>query len=289
MVEGIRCAAAAAASLFVLSLSACAAPAEISAQAGGRFGSVDVSQFSDVRATVDTEHHEIAFPIDAYLMTSEDADLVDRAFQVEYAACMSSEGAAYTIPTGKLSERMTLPERRYGLWGLEAAAAYGYALSPGTVPVKPRTDTNTTSNAAEICSRISYLPLVTRGSMAGDGQDSETFLAADIISAAYILAQADQRWAVADDDWEVCLDGAGYAVDPNNPGPVVPADPEGALRAAVAEASCSQSTGRVQRLADIEAQYQTALIEQQQSALNNSLTKHREILDQARDIVAKYS
>lgn len=254
------------------------------------FSQVDISEFSDVRATVDYSLHQISYPLDAYLMTDKDADLIDQAFHLEFKACVNENGGQYTVPTVPVSERAAMPERRYGLWDVDEAAAYGYALPPGEKYADPLSELSEADMlAADKCGTVKYLPLVTRDAMAADGQDAETYLASSIASTAFELAQSDARWQAADDEWYQCIEDAGFVADREALGPVVPADAEGALRAAVVEATCSDSTGRIQRLADIESQYQAALIADQQTALNSSLEKQQEIIEQARNIIGEHS
>lgn len=102
---------------------------------------------------------------------------------------------------------------------------------------------------------------------------------------ASILAESDERWSVVDDEWYACIEEAGFVADRDSMGPVIPDDAEGAIRAAVAEATCSQAVDRIQRLANIEAQYQAALIDEQQTALNESLAEQERILNEARSLV----
>lgn len=279
--------------LFAAGVSGCAEAASPQ-ESPNTLPSLDVSEFAGEKATLDYANQQIIFPIDAYFMSASDQQTVRSAFELEYAECMTSAGSAYEPD---LSPSSVFPDRRYGLWNVEEAAAYGYGLPPGLMPDDGAVATSDMEMemppeqvaAAEKCADVVPLPVVERGALPGDDEDAAVYLPASIELKAYDLAKADARWATADDEWYACLEQAGYAVDRESLGPVVPSDEEGALRAAVAEATCSVDTSRVERLSSIESEYQAALISEQQAALNTSLDEQKKIVEEAQAIIDRLS
>ncbi|PPF41863.1 hypothetical protein C5B85_18250 [Pseudoclavibacter sp. AY1F1] len=253
--------------------------------------SIDLSAYADVKATVSYENYTVVYPIDAYYMSVEDGDVIATAYYLQFEACMKEHGANYTIPS-YLPSNAEIGFRRYGIWNSEEAASFGYGLPPAAPeddgPLAQLSEKDLLV-ADQDCAGIEYLTYVEAGAVPSDGSDAALFIAPGIGRTAYEMAQKDPRWASVDSEYYECVEDAGYTIDESAMGPTIPEDQEGAIRAALLAASCSKDVDRVQRLADIEAQFQAALIDQQQAALNESLEQQKLIVEKARGIVESYS
>ncbi|MGO2750079.1 MAG: hypothetical protein ACTIA6_08520 [Pseudoclavibacter sp.] len=278
----------------------------LSACSGGQATQGSDVGFPDATMVIDHEQGAFIYPISAYVMSPEDGAIVGQADLARFNACLVSQGGTAESGADE-SPSVRMADRRYGLWDIEEASVFGYDFpydlsqpsptseeffSDGTSGQAPEQDT-VQNRAYESCTEsTTMLPSVIVGALPSDDQPAELYLANSIRRTAYDLAKVDPAWAVADDEWYACLEDAGLVVDrsaPENFGPVKPADTEGALRTAVAEATCSQETDRVQRLGDIEARYQATLIDEQQAALNTSVEEQQRIVEEAKAIIRESS
>lgn len=159
-------------------LTGCTQPSQGDAPTGvPELAQIDVSEYAEVTATVDASRGQISYPIDAYLMTDQDDVLIRQAQEYQIADCVAGKGASY--PVAEITYiGSTTSDRRYGLWDVEEAALYGYSFA--TPPGDGADQSPDMSEAAEAAfnacfDSIEFLPVVTRGSFAGDGQDASLF------------------------------------------------------------------------------------------------------------------
>ncbi|PPG30767.1 hypothetical protein C5E10_11565 [Pseudoclavibacter sp. RFBG4] len=281
--------------LLVLTLASCAGPSPAALPTESTLPSVSLVGYEDVSVLVDESTGQFVFPIDAYLMDTDALRSVDYANDILVQQCVTAAGGSY-VATEPEQPGAQPADRRYGLWDVAEAAQYGYALNVGEVSLADPNEsagqdpTEADARILDGCvAEIDFLPSVGRGSLASRDQDPEFYLAANLMNTAYALATADERWTAIDQEWEQCLIDAGLETVHDQESvpvsPVVPDDPELSLRTAVAEAECSVSVNRVQVLGDVESQYQAALIDQQQAALDESLAEQKAVVDEAASII----
>lgn len=252
--------------------------------------SIDISDYLNVTAEVDYDAGQFRFPIDDYLMSTDEIAKVRMANEVQFAACMSEQGGFYE-PLSEVEYTFAMADRRYGLWDVQEASIYGYEVSQPIQPTPsfpPSIDSATNDKAyAECLDLVSELPIVTRGTYPETPDQATAFIGPMIMRTAYAAAQLDQRWLQEDEDLFRCLESAGYVVDEEIYGPELTGDKEEDRLGAIAAATCSQSTNRVQDLSTIESQYQAALIDQNGLELEKSNSLHESIISQAEEILSR--
>lgn len=279
--------------VLALALTGCESVSGGLPEAGGAgLPEVSLEGYEGVSVIVDEAQGTFIFPMDAYLTSDENARRTTLANELLYGECMASKGFTYEITTS-LEPRKEIADRRYGFWDVEEASLIGAAMSyspedeivvggPSGLAKVPDVSQEERAVSAACSEEVELFPSVSRDAIASEGQDAELLLPGTLMRTAYALALEDERWAVAEHDWQECLKAAGLALDPPDSlglvWPTTPKDPEESLRSAVKQATCSVETNRVQRLGDIESQYQAALIDQHQAALDQSAEEQRKVL-----------
>lgn len=262
-----------AALLLVITTGCTSSPDEVSVPTD-----IDISKFSAVEAELNPATEQIVMPIDKYFLADDEIQRVGVANAMLIASCMEEAGFKFHTPE-KQEASQPSPDRVYGIWNREAAEVYGYTI-PGLANSASVDLEALNSAEAELSSgwdpafegcaaTTELLPLLGKDYMDDSAQEI-TGPATKIASDAYVLASATDAWASAHADWSACLSESGLK-PPTEVTDVLPEVPEALeeqIRAAVIDVDCKEETNYIHRVADLEAQYQAALIEGQTTALN---------------------
>lgn len=294
-----RSAAAGSALLLALALAGCASSVP-SAVTGSRdpqqaldavnFPEVDISEYGDVTADLDYDHAIATTPEDALgITTPEFAVRILHGIAVEADVCMEKNGFAASAASADWSPFVAEEDRTYGLWSVPYAQTYGMALASDVTSMKPL-DTSGLSteerNQLETCYDQAKTTLSDDLLWIQDRNNLQT----SIGFQAYDLTLADGEAQAARSDWTTCLTDAGIEVDPDDGRPIDAYKSEGKeaeIAAAVAEAQCARTTGAVQRLYDIQARYESALIDAMAPEVREFETRRDQIIDKFDALIAK--
>ncbi len=81
---------------------------------------------------------------------------------------------------------------------------------------------------------------------------------------AYYFASTSKTWSVLRSQWWSCMAKQGLTPDKNPQDwvPVIPTDPQAAIRAGLIDVACKTQLNFVQQLADLESEYEAAYVAQ---------------------------
>jgi hypothetical protein len=245
--------------LLTLALTGCAAESS----EWGQPEPIDVTGFQDVTAVLDSETESIQYPIDAYFLDD-------------------------------VSSMYLGPDRNYGLWGVENAQNFGYDYPTFASDIDEAESKNASLSSQAWDTRLDecyasedLFPLLGQGH-AGGGVEEITAPANRVIGDAFTLAREQPEWDTAVSEWRACLEQNGVVPnpDPENWTPELPSGAEQEYRAAAIDVNCKIETRLVARLADLESQYQAALIEKYQGPLNELVTQENELMVRVDEILS---
>lgn len=282
------------------------APATVLALLGGLLltACADDTVTPDPSATarLDRENGIVVLPLDEYATSPADEDVMTRARLAILRSCLQPKGHNGVAPP----ESAAYAEQRpYGLWLPERAAHNGFALEPREDAADLVPPPGGWSNEADPAFNAAYeecQPKVMDQMLAVSGPPvGAGSVAGSLTLDARSLAAGDPRWEAAREEWKQCLRDRG----------LTPRDGEGAwssreavdlldrqgdpdtakreeIRIAVIEADCNEQKNLTQRLGDVEAGYQAALMKGKEAALEEQKRTTGEHLDAARAYLAEH-
>jgi len=275
----------------------------LSASACAQSGAPNVSPDKSATARLDREHGQVVLPVDEYSLSHDSEQLIDQARHVIMRTCLNARGVNGLPPTATSGPS---EERPYGLWRTASAAQNGYSMPhPATTEAPPlggqwSEESDPTFNAAyDACSET------VRDDLASvTPPETERTTAMDIRDDAFNLASATPEWKGARKQWHECLTSRGLtprtddnawsseqgfgllvAADPQNPSPAAKQEE---IRIAVIEATCNEQTQLTQKLGDLEAGYQAALIKGKEAQLTQEKADNQKYVDAARAYLASH-
>ncbi|HEX4057669.1 MAG TPA: hypothetical protein VHX87_05065 [Galbitalea sp.] len=252
----------------------------------------DISQFSNVRAQLDSSNETITFPLDQYFMTFDEEREVEHANQILIDGCMRKYGLSDPVADADWQETSVPPNRKYGIWSLSSAEKYGYGEPED--PVAERTDkilqaqSQAWANIWTKCGdRTKLLPVMIENILSGPGV-KQTKVGTTVGLEASDAASNNPKWAAARADWWKCLRSHGLVprTGQGEWGPVLPTAETAQIRVAVQDVECKLKTNLVQKLADLESQYQAAYAQPQQAALVQQGKLKDKAVAEAKKIIA---
>lgn len=275
----------------------------LSASACAQSGAPDVPPDTSATAHLDREHGQVVLPVDDYSLDHDSEQLIGQARHVIMRTCLNSKGVNGLAPTATSSPA---EERPYGLWRTASAAQNGYTMPrPASTEAPPlggqwSEESDPAFNTAyDACNEIARddLDSVTP-------PETERTTAMDIRDDAFNLASATPEWKEARKQWHDCLTSRGLTprtddnawsseqgfgilttADPQNPSPAAKQEE---IRIAVIEATCNEQTQLTQRLGDLEAGYQAALIKGKEAQLAQEKADNQKFVDAARAYLASH-
>lgn len=248
---------------------------------------VDRGSFSSVKPIYDTENMLVETPLDRYVNSAEEQTQIVTANYFPIRECVERKGypVAYQFYSSDFR-----PEAPLGVWSRQYAEKYGYSVERRGGKIYLDAGVKDVSEEdQEIMiecekSLASYeIPVY----LHGDTGLAETAVIGEVYNYSQILLSEDEDVKAAIDEWVQCLEGKGIAIDRSYtlPGPVVPEDSEAQIKQALEDVACKEEVGLTQRYFEAQAQYEQALIEENQAAFNILAEKKEENLAKARAIL----
>lgn len=242
----------------------------------------NVDRDVSVRALIDTETGAIVLPLDAYdlyqaRVGSETWRVQKQGYEVSAAACMRDVGFVYRGPQA-LDElfHQSQEDRVFGPWNVEKARVYGPSRLPD--PVQKIQDEDAAvggqpwSDAFAKCQGNAAPEVLAVMPTPESEGDEGAQLVQEIKVNALEAAHSDPDWKQAKGEWDACVKERGLTPrrgDAIQTEQLLHSEGEALIGVAVDEAECSQRVNLTQRLADVVAGYQQALIAENQAALND--------------------
>jgi hypothetical protein len=249
----------------------------------------------------DYENAQIVLPLDRFVMTWKDANVVDAARILEVRNCLEDAGSVTTslesdAAISEVLNGLVMPDWRYGIWNAKYVAEFGIdGKSHWTVDQEggeeagddPEAEIKKPGSpyslARDKCYQAATFESVTRGII-----DEKWNPFARESFESYTKAESDGRWADAVDDWGECVVRNGYI--PASEGVVVDpspfTSPEDAAKTVLAQAECSDELLTYKTLAEIEAEYQARVMEEHQAELNEIAKKCAAMVAEARELLS---
>lgn len=266
-------------------------------------GASEIEPDTTVTARLDQDNLQIILPLDKYLATDEETSVTARAAQEILRTCLQAHGQNGLPPVSDSNGPGA--ERLYGIWNSERAAVQGFVGSQTTAQDPPAPPGGWSDEADprfnevyEQC-KASRRDAMKRVSLPETGS-----IVTDLEGQASQLARQSPAWSAARDDWRECITARGLTARDNDDawtsqqtidllielGDEVPSDAakHEEIRVAVIEATCNDETSLTQRLGDLEAGYQAALMKGREADLVAERAENQEFIDAARDYLATH-
>lgn len=235
------------------------------------------------QAKLDSKTDSAVLPLDRYMPSDSEDRTVDYAIDLSVRSCMSNDGFDFKI-VDRRQGHSTVGFRLFGVWILDQAAQNGYNPPPPDAISQQLLALN--AQATTPAAQASYSKCLDVATEKFPRVDPVSTLAAQGGAVAYrktINEDATGKKIVA--QWRSCMQSHGIAL--GNDGldvNVSNVSDEQKTKIAVQDVQCKTKINAVQRLADIDASYETAIIEQKQAALN----EERKRIDKTLAIAQSY-
>ncbi len=223
-----------------------------------------------VKAKVDPASGSVTLPFDEYWPTPEDTGRLAHALNITLSACMRKHG--FTYPAVRPPASLALTSwAAYGVWRMDDARRYGY--DPPVPDAKSLREPVLTGAAAKQQEQCLEAPEA-KNLRLGTYYRPDVMQQYRFMQLPPVTGTEEGRKVVA--EWRSCLDGKKVPVPPEPAEGVAMAwvspemeskTPEQRIQYAVADVTCKQQVDLVQRLADLEAAAQQAVVKDHQDEL----------------------
>ena len=253
------------------------------------------------KAILDPVNGEIIMPISDYLFASDATSVIelDKAYNLMISNCMEDSGFTFTGGTTNESIESFPGDRTYGLWDVNRAKKYAWGTAPSpsdsNISQAPVEEDSKLNSALKKCQE--FVASKYGNKMGPSQEDQQNSIANRILTEAYNAAVADPTWSKMRKRWWKCLEENGLEAEKNGESWISKQGrailessmdsqiSEDAIRVAVIEATCNVQSELTQTLANLEATYQTPLIEKNQAALNKEKERNNSFQKFARDYI----
>jgi hypothetical protein len=260
-------------------------------EAGSPLPEVTIARYGDVSASLDFAHAAVSLPLDAYYgWTPEYTRDVLHLQAQETDRCLVAQGlpaVADSVPWQPVPDE----DRLYGIWSVEYAKRYGTELAPeARLPAIDTVEFGDAFNSSyHACigetrntfdEQLSYF----------DGQWPHA-LDIQIRKSANELVLASDAGQEEKAKWSECIQGRGVTLEASDGRPSTKYAAQGKealIRVTTVEAECAASTGAVQALFDLHAQYEKAYIDLYFDELKALKAERDGMIDAMREIVAAH-
>jgi hypothetical protein len=246
----------------LISLSGCAAPAQRSADADQfALPKVSIDTYAGTVSHLDYEHGIADLP-------TNDLDLnapgyvmrVLHAIAVRADTCMQKKGLPAIASELDWRPYVGDEERTLGRWSTAYASRYGVDPAPESRPA----EIDVLSKGVEFNKAYGQCADTAKESLQSQLQFSQD---RNVISAikwrAYKLVTTSAEGKKAIGDWHSCAESAGVVLDSESGGPspqYVAQGKQAEIKAFFSYADCAKTTGAVQKVFDLRARYEAALL-----------------------------
>jgi hypothetical protein len=250
---------------------------------------------SSAAARLDLDKATIELPLDAYGMSEEERHIVDAAIQVPYFECMTGlEDLPATILEAAREELEWTPaalDWRYGYWDATVIAELGWVpIGYGGSPLGGDYDFNDPNGDKLIACVNEDEDLLRLSTISTSGNlDPEMAALTRFAMEANEKTMADPRVVELMAERDQCITQEGYSLDVESSVGGVALEPgwteEQQLRAVIAEAECADDLDFARRVADVNAEYESEYIAENEAELLSIKQEADERVERAREIL----
>jgi hypothetical protein len=250
-----------------------------------------------VRAAVSESNAAVTFPVDAYIFSPEEWELVSSANAYLTEDCVRAQGRPLMGTPGDLE---VSEYRRYGPWVMRLVEVNGWqpvkikradGIYDSGVRYGPEGPPDDAVQASRECrgqleATGRLIPEMTPGWAA-----TANTVVGELSDQASRLTYQDPEYRQINSQWLECIKGEGLTPDPGYGEWGVSmgnGSKEQQIRDAVKDVRCKQKFSVMQRLSDIEAQYQAALMAPKEAQLAELAKTKQGALTRARKVLAEH-
>ena len=277
--------------MLLLALSGCTSAAEMNDPMAD-LPEVSIEGLEAVKAELAFDSGTAQTPLDPYLIGYSFEIEVKRAQASAkfYEGCMSEFGYEDSEFTEVDWDGLRPQEERmFGLWDVGAAAKHGLDLDWSLGVPEPESELERGQGYADailVCSGkreedAAFAPIIQK-------LEETQFVSDRIQGMSMYLAEESDEGKAATAKFAACMKDRGLVLNPDSG--YVSSDyseqgKEAEITAALGEAECNVSTGRVQTLYDLRARYETAYMKKYESQLEAVMKEKQAILAQLEGII----
>lgn len=242
---------------------------------------VSIDDYQDVTASLDYRTGTVTLPLDPYRDDSPAITArVVAALEAVRNRCMSDAGLRPPAGSAATEQPASVENRRYGVWSVQNASLYGFALPPEVQDAAYAPDM--TSMGVEYNRILDQCTETARSALSDEfAYLDEPDLDWRLRDRAEALTLASEQGAAAVTLWRTCTEDAGVVLDPESGFPseqYARQSKEAEIHVAVTYAQCGVDTGAVQTLFDIQAKYEAAFVDAYEAALAEQVSRRDEVL-----------
>lgn len=256
-------------------------------------GNYDAVELQTNVAKLDPATESIQFPTSPYALSLAEVRVVNYATDLLIQECVRGEGLdVKVIDRRKLGDE-GVADTSMGLWSMDRASKWGFSEPPPSALMQELLDMNAgfddtkVQGAWTLCmANVDEKHRFDLASVTGEND-----LTTRARSESWDEARAQPEWNDALSEWQACIEKAGLKAVPDAVGQVVDAaqmTQEQQIRAAVADVTCKEETGLIQRLADIRASFEQEFVKQNQSALDEQRKTLDAMLADAQTVIGTH-
>lgn len=254
---------------LALALTGCTATAEDAPSDPQDLSDVSIDDYGSVTAKLDLEHGTVSLPLDAYDSRSPEIEnLLDRARFEVFNQCLSTHGLAKSSGEPPSATAVAPNNRRYFLWDLPTAEKFGFGIDPAGKAGYP--DPKGDPAVIEACRSEGLTAIMPYTGESLDGnEESGPGIDYRLRQAAETLVEKDTGFSAAIADIENCFSDHGLKSDGH--GHIGDGYADAALDkqipVAVTVVKCATDTGAAQKVYDLQARYESALMSRYEAQL----------------------
>ncbi|MCH6471242.1 hypothetical protein [Sinomonas terrae] len=250
-----------------------------------------------MKAAVNEIKAAVTFPLDAYIFSPEEWEVVSSANSYLTEDCVRAQGRPLMGTPGDLE---ITEYRRYGPWVMRLVEVNGWQpvkikRADGIYDSRVRYGAEGPPDDAVEASRECRAQLESIGELIpeitpGWAATANTVVG-EISAGATNLTYRDPEYRQINNQWLTCIKAEGLTPDPAHGEWGVAmgnSSKEQQIRDAVKDVRCKQKFSVMQRLSDIEAQYQAALMGPKEAQLAELAKTKQDALARARKVLAEH-
>ncbi|QAY59632.1 hypothetical protein ET475_06265 [Microbacterium protaetiae] len=266
-------------------LGGCAASAPMSSPSS--MARVSITKYSAVSAHLDYAHGVAALPTTNLDVGAPDFVMaILHAIAVRTDACMQKQGFPAIADEQSWQPYVGDEDRTLGRWSVDYASKYGAAPAPESQP----SEVNLLSKGPDFNNAYSACQIKAKTALDEQIQFAQS---KNIISTikwqAFQLATTSPAGKKVITRWHDCAEDAGVVLDPESGGPSTQYSSQGKqaeITAFTADAKCAKSTGAVQEIFTLRAQYESALLDASEAQVAAYKTQRAKVLTQLDDVIS---
>lgn len=254
--------------LAILPVTGCSGDAAPDVPEGMDLGTVSISEYADVTATLDFDTGTVQLPLDRYRLSEPQNDaVIDNALDTLASECLVKAGFTPLSFTPVVARQQN-EDRLFGRWSVSLAEKYGTGLDPS----EKSSLIDTSAQGDDYTAKYGECYDAAKDTVADHIEAlTDPGMGYKISANAHAQVLKDDEGIAAIEKSLKCMEDRGISVqrdDGAGPSGDYRNQPrEEQVRVATQAARCRVDTGAIQTLYDLDARYQSAYIAQYEAQL----------------------